>query len=187
MFYEVLKASTDMEHRAIEAAVNFKEIVSSAKSYSLLLEKFYGYYFPIERRLHEFTNSLLELGINLTERKKIHLLEHDLMLLGIKTNTTNLCQNLPPLSNVYQAMGVLYVLEGSTLGGQVIHKHLMNQNSFSKKSELKFHLGYENQTIQMWNQFKSSLNLIPGNHESEVIATAQSTFSTLKNWITQNG
>lgn len=186
MFHEALKICTEGEHRSIEAAVNFKEITSSSESYSELLKKFYGYYLPIEKLLVEFMVPLKEIGINLSERTKVNFLEHDLKLMGITPSAENQCKDLPKLRNVYEALGVLYVLEGSTLGGQVIHKYLMERNNFIRKNELQFHLGYKDQTIQMWNQFKTILNSIPGDHEAEVITAAKNTFSTLKNWITQN-
>jgi len=61
-------------------------------------------------------------GLDEIGRRKLPLLERDLRALGIAP-----CAVRPPaprLPDAAAALGALYVLEGATLGGRVIHRHV---------------------------------------------------------------
>ena len=55
-------------------------------------------------------------------------------------------------------LGHLYVLEGSTLGGMVLRKHLAEQFDLNEHSGLRYHSAYGRQTAPMWRTFKEAMN-----------------------------
>lgn len=183
MLHAFLRENTRQEHAAIESAVNFLEITRSSDAYENLLVKFYGFYSPIEEKLLRFEPDLLNLGLNLRERLKTKVLIHDLELFKNVSSKIKFCSQLPAIENVFQVMGVLYVLEGSTLGGQVIHHHLLEKNDFADKEMLRFHFVYKEQTMDMWEKFKATLSQMPEGHEQEILLAAKNTFTALKDWV----
>lgn len=85
-----------------------------------------GLYAPLEARLGQI-EGWSDLNIDFDVRRKMPLLEHDLELLGL-TNTERallpICQELPALPSLANGLCCMYVLEGATLGGQIISRHL---------------------------------------------------------------
>jgi heme oxygenase len=87
--------------------------VGSRDAYRELLERFYGFYRPLEARLAPF-------GVQVTP--KLPYLTADLAELGGDPRKLPLARRLPAVDSLPQALGVHYVLEGATLGGAVIAK-----------------------------------------------------------------
>src|SRR5690606_25688073 len=95
--------------------------------------------------------------------------------------------DLPEIINHYQALGALYVIEGSTLGGQIICKMLAQQLDRTDFSQMSFFGGYGDQTENMWQKFKQSLDqpvYIPG-HDT-IIEAANQTFMKFGKWFDKN-
>lgn len=88
---EILKESTDQEHHDIEGAINFLEVTSSSESYGKLLEKFYGYYLPMERIFLNFSNEFKEINLDVKKRMKKDLLIEDLSLMNRNIDKIPLC------------------------------------------------------------------------------------------------
>jgi heme oxygenase len=108
-----LKAATASLHERLEARVDITTRVGSRDAYRELLERFYGFYAPMERRLAPF-------GVRVTP--KLPLLIADLRELGGDPRALPLARRVPAVASLRDALGVHYVLEGSTLGGAVIAK-----------------------------------------------------------------
>ena len=72
----------------------------------------------------------------------------------------------PSFSNEAEALGALYVLEGATLGGQVIIKQLKKNDSFAA-FPLAYYNVYTKQTGLRWKQFLEVINRYE-DHESAV-------------------
>ena len=83
----------------------------------------YGFLQPYEAHLRQHAE---ELGPawEIAERQRAHLILADL---GVPADQLPLCPAMPPLATVPQLLGALYVLEGSTLGGQVLARQLVAQ------------------------------------------------------------
>ena len=84
--------------------------------------------------------------------------------------------------DVYTAAGALYVLEGSTLGGQIILKHLQKTMSPGFKGSQYFS-AYQYKTGSMWKSFLQQLNAMPQSifNEHQMIAGAKKTFEIIDN------
>ncbi|HTG57041.1 MAG TPA: biliverdin-producing heme oxygenase, partial [Niabella sp.] len=63
----------------------------------------------------------------------------------------------PSFIDEMEALGALYVLEGATLGGQVIIKRLKKNDSFST-FPLAYYNVYTDHTGLMWKRFLENIN-----------------------------
>jgi heme oxygenase len=134
----------------------------------------WGFYLPLEGCLATFDWSAA--GIDFGLRRKAPLIEEDLRALGIHRPRL---EAAPPLArqNLDFALGCLYVLEGATLGGQIISRHLATLGIGPANGGLFFH-GYGAKTGEMWKSFQLSATRYCATEEQivEAVSGAQSTF-----------
>jgi heme oxygenase len=91
------------------------------------------------------------------------------------------------LSEYEQVLGYLYVMEGSTLGGQVITKMLKNQLQITPDQGGRFFHGYGDKTKIMWNDFCATLSSIHHiEQQNNIILSAKNTFIQLHAWMENN-
>lgn len=186
-----MRAETRAEHDAIERALNFTGDRPTLKGYRRRLEQFYGFYKPLEERMlaHE---SWISPWLDINERIKTPLLAADLRALGsAPTASLPMCGNLPEFDGAPECFGCLYVLEGSTLGGQVISRHLREKLNVTPGAGGLFFDGYGPRTGSMWQQFRLALAGFSGGTDTtigtaetqdRVVAAARLTFETLRRW-----
>ncbi|HYQ52414.1 MAG TPA: biliverdin-producing heme oxygenase, partial [Pseudomonas sp.] len=111
-----LREGTRDCHKALEARLPFFETSFDVAAYSRLIQAYYGFHAPLEARLGVYQEPL---------RAKTPALSLDLQALNLSAadiDALPLCQALPAISSEASALGVMYVLEGSTLGGQVLKR-----------------------------------------------------------------
>lgn len=185
---EALKTQTRAQHDQIERsplmARLFAPAYGPAEHRELLLAKL-GYYRPLEAALHPFASVIPQFPARL----KVPALEQDCRELGVAQaalDAVPLCTALPRINCDAQALGVMYVLEGSTLGGLVIVRQL---RSVLSEPELKHHFygGYGQNTMAFWSLFRNALMHFAQAQPAQwnqVIASAQTTFLTLDQWLT---
>lgn len=91
------------------------------------------------------------------KRNKIDFIKADVEQAAFERLSFNLT-NIPVLTinNKFEALGALYVLEGSTLGSQIIIKRL--RSKLSDNIHHYFYSGYGEQTQIMWREFIKHLN-----------------------------
>lgn len=178
-----LRNETRTRHDAIEARLGLFDGKLTPQSYNILLLQMWGFYKPIEARIAGVAN-WTTLGFDFERRRKTALLERDLAQsgLGKESDTWISCNELPNLSNVFEALGCLYVLEGATLGGQIIVRHLQ---SLPGPLPHSFFTSYGDKVGPMWKTFGVFLT----NHATEhggdevIVQSACSTFDTLGTWL----
>lgn len=172
---------------ALECQLPFLDPRLSHENYRQLVSKFYGYYAPLEVLLLTLP-WWDEIGFDYVERHKTPSLELDLIALGYTPETLAQiprCQTLPEIVTISQALGCLYVIEGATLGGQIITKHLQANLEVTAKTGGSFFNGYGTQTGAHWKAFCAILTTLAeqvGNDEA-IIANANHTFHTLDQWL----
>jgi heme oxygenase len=182
MLHERLKTETAASHKDTEKTLHFEKTISSKESYLKLLKGFYGFYQPVEKELLKFKSEFEALGLHILPRLKESLLLQDMKTLGLTDpSKLEVCYALPGIQTLASAMGVLYVLEGSTMGGQIISKKLKEAHIL--ETEKSFHNPYGKETMPMWMGFKAGLDKINAQDEDEVVKAAKETFTRLGAWL----
>jgi len=182
-----LKSATQHEHDALDAALDLMNAGIGATTYRRHLEAFFGFYAPMERALLA-VEGWSEHGIDLSARLKAESLRADLVTLGIdEPDALAMCQTLPLLPSLATAFGTLYVLEGASLGGQIISRHVEKQFGYTAAHGAQYFNGYGPRTGEMWMTFRRAVDAYgaePGPRD-EMIAGALATFVAFRQWCAQ--
>lgn len=184
MFSAKLKEATKPAHQSLEKII-IRQIraIQTPADYKKLLQFFFSYYHPLEQMLEPFfTGNDIIPGF--TERRKAAAILYD-----IQQNTAasplapDDCNDLPRVCSVANALGIQYVLEGSTLGGAFISKMLYQQASIPE-TQLSFFTGYAEKTLVRWQAFIDALNAYVNNYgkEDEIIDSANECFQKFEHW-----
>lgn len=186
-----LKVHTRPQHAQIEenpltSAIMKQEV--RLIDYVKLIKKYYGFYKAVEDNFANCPDWRFY-DIDLFQRQKTQALHEDLYSFGLsnsKIQEIPLCQELPPMKHFAEQWGVMYVLEGATLGGQIISRHIKQKLPISSNRGGKFFEGYGNNTGLMWKRFKESLEryaeLNKDQHE-KILESARLTFFYLDKWL----
>lgn len=182
-----LRERTRAHHDRMEQNVDISERCGSLESYRLLLEKFYGFYAPVEAALGS-RSDWESSGLDFNRRRKVPLLRADLRALGVcNADLDRLphCSYLPNLNTTAQALGCLYVLEGATLGGQIIARQIKAALNIDRHNGGAFFCSYGNAVGAMWKSFGGALTAYSSAHAVEeiIIGSACDTFTTLDRWL----
>jgi heme oxygenase len=191
---DLLKIQIDGHHQSIESVKRFGRMFApdyTVAEYTELLQKFYGFFKPLEDTFQSHPDWVQCLGDSkfiLAERLRTTLLEKDLLALGLSPEQVAqlpVCQKLPELSSKAQMMGCLYVLEGSTLGGQGIAKKLSGALQLAPDKGLAFYTGHGPETMPKWKAFKGVLDSSFSVEDDlpSIAQTAGATFEALANWM----
>ncbi|MBT3071865.1 biliverdin-producing heme oxygenase [Rhodomicrobium sp. Az07] len=153
-----VRLATRAAHLRLEAKMDFDRRLTSLEAYRSLLEDFLRFLRPIEDALGAL--DLKTFGIDFSSRRKSSLLEADLRDLGHDAASLNSlpgsCLHRP--RDIPQAFGVLYVLEGSSLGREVMLGKLKPSLHISPVWAGRFFNGYGRTTGAMWRDFVNALN-----------------------------
>jgi heme oxygenase (biliverdin-IX-beta and delta-forming) len=186
----LLKSETSTAHRQLERNRSLSRLFQSDYSiseYQELIGKFYGYFSAIEPLI--FNDLKIENSQVLRHRSKTPSLANDLALLEVNGSTLtsrSCCENLPLLDSFARRMGALYVLEGSTLGGRIISKHLKEHFGEAIKDKLNYYQSYGDNLMSEWAAFQQFMtDHFDGKTDeiTEVVSAAIETFSCLDSWL----
>jgi heme oxygenase len=187
MILAKLKEATREQHEGLENTVDVMDQMFTLENYKTLLTKFYRFYSSIEPQIDKL--DLSGTGYNFDERRKLPKLEADLKHLGVfeKAEQMPKWDGVPPLENSAQAMGSLYVMEGATLGGQIINRHLKEHLGISPENGGAFFNGYGAETGPKWKEFMAIANTFAedGTQDEVIIDSAKQTFDSFKNCFTE--
>ena len=179
-----LRRETHAQHEAVEAN-RFNQALGAgtvtAADAAWFLSKLFGFVLPLEEGINQLA-PLLDPGWELANRRRAYLIPADLQdLLGCSALPLPLCPVRPPLATATQALGVLYVLEGSTLGGQVIARQLEKAGLGAAR---RYFTAYGALTGPRW---QATCRLLAAaatpENEAEIVASATRTFHDLARWL----
>ena len=140
----------------------------SVATYHAVLTVYAQLYEQLEAGIIDFLNSHT-VPFDYSTRQKLPQLRDDLIFLNqyspIQSNRT--VHPIKPLKikSVGELIGVLYPIEGSTLGGQLISRHLKGGLDFSPDRGARFFNGYGDKTTARWEEFCHFANSIQDNME----------------------
>ncbi|SFE22214.1 Heme oxygenase [Paenibacillus algorifonticola] len=190
-----LKEETADNHKQIEDNRFAKAILNQTLNitdYSLYLQKFYGFIKPVERHIAAWAEAqnLQELRIFLQSRAKSPLLERDLIALGLSEEQVQQlpeCKQLPELAAAASVLGYMYVIEGSTMGGQIITRQVRKFLPFTDHASegTAYFNAYGTETRAKWAEFSQfvSESALTEEEANQVVETAKQTFLTLEVWF----
>ena len=155
-FLTDIKTHTADSHTKLEQLPISMSIVSP----DMKIEN-YVHYLSLMHDVHNDTENIvypLLSGIveDLEHRKKKHLIENDLSFLHhTKINSAKVFE-ITNMSIPF-ALGVLYVMEGSTLGGRFILKNVSKLPELSTDKGVSYFNGYGDKTGSYWKTFLNVL------------------------------
>lgn len=182
--HQELRDATAAPHRTLEKRLPFVSPDLDKDLYLRLLKAYYGFYSTLERQLDQVAD--LDAS-SLIGRHKVAALIQDLHMLGLtheQISGLEACHELPPLSNRLQALGVMYVMEGATLGGQVLSRIVKGKLSIDSQNGGAFLDVYGSTAGQKWRGFLSMLSVVDDPlHRAQVVESALLTFSSFERWL----
>lgn len=153
MILAKLKEATRQQHDALENVVDVMNRTFSIADYRTLLWKFYRFYSAVEPRMP--ADDLKAEGLDIERRRKLPSLERDLRHLEAFEEARSMAAwtDLPELDSAAKAFGAAYVMEGATLGGQVIMRQLKESLGITPENGGAFFNSYGKEVGPMWKEF----------------------------------
>lgn len=187
LFLDNLRSQTAAAHQALEAAPLAKALLHpqvTSTDYAAYLLTLYPFVAHFEQEVFPLLQSIIP---DLEERRKMHLLQRDLLQLGVFEPQAPITISFSALydHDVAKAMGGMYVLEGSVLGGKMITQHLLKQLGEGVGSYTSYMNAYGQHTGSKWKSFLETLTRFATPHNQQVIVqSAVNTFRKLKTIFT---
>ena len=185
-FLEDLRAETAEAHKRLEALPVSAAITSpkvTNAEYVLYLNLMHDIIRDTERNVFHLISDIIP---DIDSRRKLQWLENDLSALGISmANTpTNLQKNF----SIPFALGVMYVVEGSSLGGRYILKNISSALGHDDDKGAQYFSGYGNTTGSLWKNFLAAITKYEEEHQcsDEIIEGAIFAFDAIYHHFSQN-
>ncbi len=178
-----LREATGPIHRVTERMFALDRRTASLEAYRDLLRSLHGFYAPMERRLSSLR---WPRGVSIDRHlRKAVWLRQDLLVLGFDERMVDglpECPDLPPLETAAQGFGALYVMEGATLGGQVILQALKNRLGLTPETGARFFSSYGAAIGAVWRDFVTLLDRQSGQGD-EIEKSAAAVFRAFGAWL----
>jgi len=186
MLHEKIKQATAHLHDQLEQKMFVGQIMDGSltfEQYQTILNVNYVTHFVVEDFLFSGLSNELRQKLNIESRIKLPALLHDFeeinSAVGISPKTTS---GFIDLSSDASILGAMYVLEGATLGGNVIAKRLKtNEHLLPYNLNYHYYQVYGDQLGLKWKQFLEVLNAIPEAEHEAAIKNAVSLFQHMAN------
>lgn len=182
MLLDELRERTRACHEKLERGIDLDRRIANLDSYRQFLERWYGWYLPWEQMAA--SQPYPEIVEFMRPRWKTPMLQSDLEVLS-----SGKLERLPeagvfvPKSEA-EWIGAIYVLEGSTLGGQIISRRIEERLPLSHGRGYSFFRSYGERVGSMWNEFRQFAHKTVSSDKSETtVAAADRTFSALHRWL----
>ncbi len=184
-----LRQATQQSHKAVERMTPFFSEGFDQTSYLHWLELMHGFYSCVDAVVVQsgFTNAT---GWHYIPR--CSLIEADVQALTgqsvkVLPDHGNVMAEIKELHNIGEVAGMLYVVEGSALGGEVLMKVLGRKVGVSAAAGASFFAPHGNNPRPIWEKYVQLLAQLAfsGNAEDDVVRGAVTCFSTLQRWVKQ--
>ncbi|SEB69664.1 biliverdin-producing heme oxygenase [Terriglobus roseus] len=188
-----LRQATASDHAGTEDTVPLMSPALTREQYVDVLGRFYR----IVRAWDAWadTHAPEDLRAMVAGRRRASLLADDLKTMGASSPVSD--DEVPHESMATTAvagdpravfLGRMYVMEGSTLGGQLLARHVEQQLGLEPGLGDSYFAGYGDHTGQRWKEFKALLEVLPEEDADTVIASAKNMFflfgESMRNSIT---
>lgn len=195
---ERLKKDTLQVHKKLESLV-FPLLLEtpSLESYATYLECLRELYLLWEPKLLSYASRDPWLcRMEYQKRLRLQHLEDDLEELGAKGGPSGFLhfaflknrpmgQLLPSIETPSSRLGLLYVVEGSVLGGAVIARRIRDALGEGMQLSYRFLTHYGQETLPMWNLFKDVLDSYHGRYPDAYPSMAEAARQTFELFVLQ--
>ena len=190
-FLEKLRTATTPSHTNLEAlpvSVSIMNPNVSNAEYGLYLSLMHDVITDVEENIFPIAKAAVA---NLDVHPKAQFIEADLVTLGLSRQTaTKPLSSKLDLTNVTPAfaLGVMYVIEGSSLGGRVILKNINGALGHDADNGATYFAGYGGQTGSHWKTFLGAFMQYESetNSQDEIIKGANFAFDAIAAHLTEN-
>jgi heme oxygenase (biliverdin-IX-beta and delta-forming) len=177
MSLQLLREQTAPMHRALEQDYDLFADINSIESYGQHLSRVFCWLQPLEDGIAHFASSL---PADWPARRRSNLVARDLTYLNVSHSPA--ASSARAFTSVARCFGVMYVLEGSTLGAQVIGKRLTARLGVEQATGMAFYSGYGKDTAAMWKKFLSQLNQTFAAHPDWTAEIADAACETFRSY-----
>lgn len=179
----LLRARCQSSHERLEQSLDLLRPDADAARFGALLSAFHGFHRRWEPAL---ADALPQDARWLADRRRLRLIEDDLAALGWSAEAIAglpACEGAAALcATPAAAMGTLYVLEGSTLGGKMIARHVAAQ-PWAPPRGLRYFDPYGADTGLRWRETLARLEAMPGHDWPAACDAAVACFDQLLAWL----
>lgn len=159
--------------------------ITTIEAYTALLALMYGFYEPVEKAIDQYISAGNIPHYAL--RRKAGALLDDIRFFIPGYQPPPLATELPFINSYPAALGSMYVMEGSTLGGKIIAGMVQKQLQLHQGAGTSFFNSYGNEADKMWQSFRDKLDEpFSDSDKTTIITAAEDTFKTFKTWVDQN-
>ncbi|MGY5884603.1 biliverdin-producing heme oxygenase [Modestobacter lacusdianchii] len=179
-----LRTDTAAEHQAVEDTLDLLDADLTREHLVEALTRMHGFWLAAEAGLDAWAQEhpADAVEVDWAARRRSHLFAADLAALGAPAAADR--PQLPDVADTDEALGRLYVLEGSSLGGVFIDRHLATLPQFADAGRLACFSPYGEQTGARWHDFRTvtRARVAGGGDADRLVAAARETFGTLARW-----
>lgn len=188
LFIKNLRQETAASHQHLEDNKLSKALLSPSlalSDYQAYLSALYAVTIACEDQVFPAISHIVP---DLQDRYKSGKLIEDLSFTGLSDVQIDA---LPvyqfEFSSAAEALGIMYVIEGSTLGGRILYKHVHETLGLSFEKGAAYFWGYGAQTGILWKSFISALSqfAVENNTRPHITQSAVKTFITIDNWLSK--
>jgi heme oxygenase len=180
---QLLRAGTATEHADVEQTLDLMSPQLQRSRLIAVLERLHGFWAAAETGLDAWAgrHPADADAVDWPSRRRAGLFADDLRALG--SDGAAVPPVLPDVDGTDEALGRLYVLEGSTLGGRFIDRHLAGLPRLADV-RLRAFSPYGPETGARWNAFRRATreHVAAGGDAEAVVRAARSTFAALAAW-----
>lgn len=179
-FLEQLRATTSVSHKNLESLPVSASILSPQ-----VTREEYANYLSLMHDAVKSTETcifpkLTAIVPDIENRRKLPSIEADLNVLGFKK------ENFEPIfghenQSTGFALGIFYVIEGSSLGGRFILKNIEQVLGYNENNGAVYFGGYGNKTGSRWKNFLNCMTAYEAANDcgDEIIAGANFAFGAI--------
>lgn len=179
----LLRTGTAAEHDDVERVLDLLDPSLSRHRLAQVLDAMHGFWRAAEAGLDEWAARCPHDAdlVDWPRRRRAALFAADLRELGAAASDG--APLLPSVPGTDEALGRMYVLEGSTLGGVFIDRHLAGLPELAGVTVRSFS-PYGQDTGAMWAGFRRTTRarVTAGGDPAAMLAAARTTFAGLADW-----
>lgn len=180
----LLRKATHAQHISLNKHAMLADLTSpdlAMPVYRMLLIAYAELYQSVEAQIEQF---LATHPVIFDYTRKLPWLRADLKFFNIELDVADSVVQpmlMPEITQFGQLVGVLYAIEGSTLGAQFISRHLQEYHGLGEESGARFFTGYAENTQPRWQEYIEFSEIIAGD-AVQCQAAAQAACATFQSF-----